>query len=61
MAYIRKTIDEYRLLCNYGYGWECILAEETNKEIADRKREYIENAPQYPYKVVKKRIRKSIQ
>ena len=20
MAYIRKTKDEYRLLCNYGYG-----------------------------------------
>ena len=34
---------------------------ETKKEIADRKREYIENAPQYPYRVVKKRVRKSIQ
>lgn len=61
MAYIRKTTDEYRLLCNYGYGWECILTEETKKKIADRKREYIENAPQYPYRVVKKRVRKSIQ
>ena len=58
MIYIRKTIDEYRLLCNYGYGWECILIEETKKYIIKRKREYIENAPQYPYIVIKKRVRK---
>ena len=56
MAYIRKTIDKYQLLCNY--GWECILTEETKKDIAERKREYIENAPQYPYRIIKKRVRK---
>lgn len=38
MAYIRKTIDEYQLLCNYGYGWECILTEETKKDITERKK-----------------------
>jgi len=34
MSYIRKTKDEYQLLCNYGYGdgWEYVLAEDTMKE-----------------------------
>lgn len=58
MAYVRKTRDEYQLLCNYGYGdgWEYVLSEDTMKEIKQRKKEYIENMPQYPYKIVKKRI-----
>lgn len=56
MAYVRKTKDEYQLLCNYGYDWEVVLTEETVKEIKQRKKEYMENMPQYPYKVVKKRI-----
>ena len=45
MAYVRKTKDEYRLLCNYGYGdgWEEVLTEETYKEAKERKKEYIEN------------------
>lgn len=58
MAYIRKTRDEYWLLCNYGYGdgWEYVLSEDTVSEIKQRRKEYIENMPQYPYKIVKKRI-----
>ena len=34
MSYIRKTKDEYQLLCNYRYGdgWEYVLAEDTMKE-----------------------------
>ena len=40
MSYIRKTKDEYQLLCNYGYGdgWEYVLAEDTMKEARDRKK-----------------------
>lgn len=58
MAYIRKTKDEYQLLCDYGYGdgWEYLLAEKTMKEARERKREYMENIPEYSYKIVKKRI-----
>ena len=58
MAYVRKTKDEYRLLCNYVYGdgWEEVLAEDTFKEAKERKKEYVENMPQYPYKIVKKRV-----
>lgn len=59
MAYVRKTKDEYQLLCNYGYGdgWEVVLTEETLKEAKERKKEYVENMPQYPYKIVKKRVK----
>lgn len=58
MAYIRKTQDEYQLFCNYGngYGWEYVLAEDTLSEAKQRKREYMDNMPQYPYKIVKKRV-----
>lgn len=59
MAYQRKTKDEWRLLCNYGYGdgWEEVVTEETYAEIKLRKREYEENMPQYPYKIVKRRVK----
>lgn len=58
MAYIRKTRDEYQLLCNYGYGdgWEYVLSEDSMKEAKQRKKEYIENMPQHSYRIVKKRI-----
>ena len=58
MAYIRKTKDEYQLLCNYGHGdgWEYVIAEDTIKEARERKREYMKNMPEYQYKIVKKRI-----
>lgn len=58
MAYTRKTKDEYKLMCNYGYGdgWEEVLTEETYKDIKERKKEYMENMPQYPYKIIKKRV-----
>jgi hypothetical protein len=55
--YQRKTKDEYQMFVNYGYGWEHELSEETVEEINQRKREYRENCPQYPVKVVKKRIK----
>ena len=58
MAYVRKTKDEYQLLCDYGYGdgWEYVLAEDTMKEARQRKKEYMENAPQYSYRIVKKLV-----
>jgi len=60
MSYVRKTKDEYVLMTNYGYGdgWEEVLTEETFAEAKQRKKEYIENMPQYPYKIVKRRVRK---
>ena len=43
MAYVRKTIDEYQIVVNYGYGWE---VENTEDNYTDAKRslkEYREN------------------
>lgn len=60
MSYVRKTKDAYVLKTNYGYGdgWEEVLIEETFAEAKKRKKEYIENMPQYPYKIVKRRVKK---
>lgn len=56
MAYKRKTADEYQLHVNYGYGWEHELSEYTLEEARQRRKEYAENCPQYPTRIVKKRI-----
>lgn len=43
---------EYQLLCDYDYGWEYVLSEYNINEIAKCVREYIKNAPQYPYRLI---------
>ena len=55
-AYRRKTQDEYVLQGNYGYGWEDLTAEASRKEILARRREYQENEPGTPLKIVVRRI-----
>lgn len=40
MAYIRKTVDRWDIMTDYGYGWEC---EYTRKEALQRLKEYREN------------------
>ena len=56
MAYIRKTKDEYQLLFHNGQTWEYLLGEDTLEKAAVQEKEYIENIPEYQYKIVKKRI-----
>ena len=56
--YIRKTYDEYEIQGNYGQGWEMVCAGETHKDARARLKEYRENEPQYPHRIIKKRIRK---
>ena len=56
MAYKRKTKDEYQLHIDYGYGWECVTIDETLKEARQMQRDYMENCPQYPSRIVKKRV-----
>lgn len=56
MSYLRKTADEYQLHVDYGYGFEYVLAEDTMSEARQRRKEYRENCPQYPTKIVKKRV-----
>ena len=29
MAYIRKTVNRWDIMGNYGYGWECECSEYT--------------------------------
>ena len=55
----RKTRDEYTILANYGYGhgWEEETAENTIREARQRLKEYRQNAPEYAYKIKKKRVR----
>jgi len=43
MAYVRKTVDRWDLMTNYGYGWECECSEYSRKEIKQRYKEYAEN------------------
>ena len=43
MAYIRKTVDRWDIMSNYGYGWECECSEYTYKEAKQRLKEYREN------------------
>lgn len=45
MAYKRKTRDEWRLLGNYGYGWDVILTEDTRAEALEQLKTYRENEP----------------
>jgi hypothetical protein len=56
--YQRKTRDEYQIHIRYGdrYGWEHEISEDTRKEAQQRRREYRENCPEYPVRIVKKRV-----
>lgn len=54
--YTRKTKDVYVLQGNYGCGWESVLEEDKRKDAMERLKEYRENQPQYPLKVIKKRV-----
>lgn len=54
---VRKTVDEYQVMGNYGQGWECVTSEETRKEARERLKEYIENESGTAFKIVKKRVK----
>lgn len=56
--YARKTADVWILEGNYGCGWEYILEESTREEGMERLREYRENQPQFPVRLIKKRVKK---
>lgn len=59
MAYKRKTQDVWYIEAHYGYGhgWEVECTEYSLKEAKERIKEYRENCPQYPVRIVKKRER----
>lgn len=41
--YIRKTIDRWDIMTNYGYGWECECSEYTWKDAKQTEKEYRKN------------------
>lgn len=56
MTYIRKTQDEW-IIYQYILGsWEEVCAAATRKEGHDLLRDYRTNEPQYPSKLLKKRV-----
>ena len=57
MIYQRKTRDVWHFYVDYGYGWEHELDEYSRAEVRQRQKEYNENCPQYPTKIVKGRER----
>jgi hypothetical protein len=57
MAYVRKTRDEYQIQQYTSEGWEEVCAEETMKAAKQTKKEYRDNQPEYPVRIVKKRVR----
>lgn len=56
--YQRKTRDEYQIHVKYGslHGWEHEITEDTFQEARERRKEYRENCPEYPVRIVKKRV-----
>ena len=42
--YVRKTIDRWDIMTNYGYGWECECSEYTAADARRALREYRENS-----------------
>lgn len=57
MTYRRKTRDEWNVQGSYGCGWEDVTAEDSYREARARLREYRENQPQYPHRLIKRRIK----
>lgn len=57
MAYQRKTRDIWKLMVDYGKGWEHEITEFTRAEAKQRLKEYRENCPQYPARIVMDRER----
>lgn len=52
--YIRKTVDVYHIVTNYGYGWETECTESTLQEAKQTARAYRENTNAM-VKIIKKR------
>ena len=57
MAYKRKTIDEYEIQGNYGYGFECMSTEGTFKAARENLKRYQDNEKGVSFKIVKRRVK----
>lgn len=57
MAYQRKTRDEYHTQGLYFGVWETVTIDETYAEAKQMLKDYNENEPEYPHRIVKRRVR----
>lgn len=55
----RKTIDTWQIHVNYGSGWEHETTEFTFKDAREQRQTYRQNCPEFPVKIVRKRVRKA--
>ncbi len=54
--YERKTKDIYSVEGKYNGEWEEICEEESMKDAAETLQCYMENEPQYPHRIRKRRV-----
>lgn len=54
----RKTVDEWVVQQRTEQGWEDVFTAETSKEGTQTLKDYRENQPQYPARLVKRRVKK---
>jgi hypothetical protein len=56
---VRKTEDEFRIMCDYGYGdgLEEVCCASTREEGKMNLKDYRENDPRNSYTMVKKRVK----
>lgn len=57
MAYVRKTRDEYDVEGDFGFGWEVVTGSESFRDARMQLASYRENAPEWPYRIRKVRVR----
>lgn len=59
MAYIRKTHDEYHTQGYYSpyIGWETVTIDYNWKGAKQSLKDYRDNEPQYPHRIIKKRVK----
>ena len=58
MAYQRKTVDEYEIQQHIYGTWETVTTEETMKSAREQRKCYQDNQPEYPVRIVKRRVPK---
>ena len=57
--YQRKTVDEYQIITNYGYGEEVEVVEYTLQDAKRTKKEYLDNCSNLvSIRIKKKRVPK---
>jgi hypothetical protein len=56
--YVRKTVDEWQIWTNYGYGWENETTELTFREAREQVKCYRANVPGIAIRIRFARVKK---